>query len=76
MKVPEALYTVHWKGGLKKNKFAELTPMVLTLYWDQNNWPSNQELKETILNHIFLLKAQKGYHANLFTKIPVYIEKV
>mgnify|MGYP006903691113 CR=1 FL=1 len=37
MKVPEALYTVHWKGGLKKNKFAELTPMVLTLYWDQNN---------------------------------------
>ena len=74
MKVPAALYMVHWKGGYKK-KFVESTTMVLTLYWDQNNSPSNWELKET-LNHIFLLKAQKGYHDNLFTKIPVYIEKV
>ena len=55
MKVSGALYIVNWKGGYKK-KFVESTTMVLTLYWDQNNCPSKQELKETILNHIFFVK--------------------
>ena len=50
--------------------------------WDHNNWPSNLELKETILNHNFHRKALarrirrrekpflalKGYHGNFFGK--------
>ena len=29
----EMLNTVHWKGGYEKKKFAESTPVDLTMYW-------------------------------------------
>ena len=79
------LFTVHWKVGYEEKKVRRVnfsgSDMVLAS-WDHNNWPSNLELKETILNHNFHRKALarrirrrekpflalKGYHGNFLGK--------
>ena len=52
--------TAHWKGGYEKKKVSRATSSgfdIVLVSWDQNNWPSNLESKETLLKHNFLRKA-------------------
>ena len=82
-KAPHQNHTHSLEGWLWKKKVRRVNSSgfdIVLVSLDQNNWPSKQELKETILNHNILRKALarrirrrekpclalKGYHGIIF----------